>query len=74
MLRQLSDPFLLVHFGFAVDACSITRHDKGVPFFRVTAARLVLTCLPGAKLNSRITIRSCHGHRVWKVSQDCIFD
>ena len=42
MLRQLSGWRLPVHFEFAVDTCSITRQDNGVPFFRAIAARSAL--------------------------------
>jgi len=42
ILRQLSERCLLAHFRFAADACSITRQDNGVPFFRAIAARSAL--------------------------------
>jgi len=33
---------MLVHFGFAADACSITRQDNGVPFLSASAASSAL--------------------------------
>src|SRR6476660_3409053 len=41
----VSRRYLLVHFGFVADACSITRQDNGVPFFKAMAARSALVSL-----------------------------